>query len=83
MITNGDEYKEAKLQELEMWKALRVYEIVEDLGQERIDTKWVLTMKEDPITKTSKRDWSLKVFKTKNSLSMRKHHLWYQGTFCD
>ena len=46
----------AKLQELESWKREEVYEIVDDVGQETISVRWVITPKiVDGVTTTKAR----------------------------
>ena len=42
----GEEWKDAKESELSSWKENSVYEKVRDVGQDRIQTRWVCTTKE-------------------------------------
>ena len=44
--TNPADYSDAMEKELQSWKHLNVYEEVDDIGQDHVSVKWVLTEKE-------------------------------------
>ena len=47
LATEFDEFNPAKLDEIESWKHHDVFEIVPDTGQQRVTTRWVLTVKDN------------------------------------
>ena len=44
---NNPEVKEAMIEELTKWKTFGAYDLVEDIGQECLDGRWVVTKKQD------------------------------------
>ena len=46
VLFNNDEIMEAKYNEIESWKKNGVFEEVEDLGQQLISTRWIITEKQ-------------------------------------
>ena len=42
-----DEFNPAKLDKIESWKHYDVFQIVPDNGQQRVTTRWVLTVKDN------------------------------------